>query len=363
MTRKVLLNALHSTGGGGLTYVREVLPYLAKDKRVAWTVLAPEEVVGALEVPAGVEVWVVPPMGFVRGHLWEQVALPWLARRRGFEAMLCNANFVPLLAKRPMPVIHTTARAGRVAKGLGMRLYWWVLGWLTTLSLLRAPTFFTVAEFAVAEYLPRWMVWRKKGRYAPPGVRVPKMGKVTPVPNLLVAVGDFYAQKDFATLLRALAVLRQQMPEVRLEIYGRPVDAAVVDEVGHLLDELGLREVVTVAGTLPHAKLLARMAAARLVVSTSVVETFNMPLVEAMAVGTPVVCTEAPYTQEVLGDAALVVARGGDVASAFAVAMFALMENDSLHEMFVQRGLARAAVFEWEATAGVLGEGIVGVVS
>lgn len=362
MSVPVLLNAFHTSGGGGVSYLRGILPHLAADTRLAWTLLAPRATLEALEIPANVQVWEAPEHGFATGHLWEQLVLPWQVRQRGLRAVWCNANFVPLLAPRPMPILHTTARAGQVAKGFAMRLYWWALGWLTTVSLLRAPEFFTIAEFVVDEYLPRWLRWRRKGRYAPPAVTVPVLGKVTAEPRLLLAVGDFYAQKDYATLLRAMAVLREQVPEVRLEIYGRPVDGAVVEDVECLLDELELREVVTVKGAVPHATLLKRMRAARAVVSTSVMETFNMPLVEALAVGTPVVCTEAPYTREVLGDAALVVARGGDTAAALAVGVFALLENDGLHEMFRVRGLERARVFDWQATAKVIADGVVAVV-
>lgn len=362
MTRRVLLNAFHTSGGGGLVYLQGILPHLAADERLEWTLLAPATTLAKLELPAGMAVWEAPEYGFVKGHAWEQLVLPWLVWRRGFKAVWCNANFVPLLAPKPMPVLHTTARAGKVAASLTMRVYWWLLHGLTTLSLLRAPEFFTVAEFVVAEYLPWWLRWRRKGRYAPPAVQVAALRRKPKVePLLLVAAGDMYAHKDYPTLLRALAVLRQQVPQVRLDIYGRPVDALVAAEIEHVVEGLGLRGTVRLMGSVEHGALLARMAQARLVVSASRMETFNMPLVEAMAVGTPVVCTEAPYTQEVLADAALVVARGGDVASAMAVAMFALMENDGLHAMFAARGKARAKVFDWKATAAVICDGVAAV--
>ena len=74
--KKVLLNAMHATTGGGLIYLRGILPELAKDERFAWTLLVPESALVGWDIPAGVDVKIAPEMGFAKGHMWEQLVLP-----------------------------------------------------------------------------------------------------------------------------------------------------------------------------------------------------------------------------------------------------------------------------------------------
>ncbi|MFZ2587101.1 MAG: glycosyltransferase, partial [Alphaproteobacteria bacterium] len=364
MKLRILINAMHTHTGGGVTYLLHMLPYMVAEKGWECTVLAPKATLAGLVLPKGMEVWEAPEYGFVKGHLWEQLVLPWVARRRGFKAVLCNANFVPLLAPRPMPILHTTTTAGGATGGTLGAWYWRALKVLTVLGAVRAPLVFGITTLLVEEFTPwplRWM--RRKAVVVPPGVEVAAVGKLAKQCGLVLAVGDFYAQKDYPTLLRALAVLRTQRPDVRLEIVGRPVYAAVDAEMKRLISELKLDDVVTLRGPMPHDVLLARMAEAEVFVSASKVESFNIPLVESMAVGTPVVCVDAPYVAEVVGEgddtAALVVKGGeGDVPAALAVAMFGVMETPSVRDVLVRRGLARAKRFAWDESGAAVVVGV-----
>ena len=80
-------------------------------------------------------------------------------------------------------------------------------------------------------------------------------------------------------------------------------------------------------------------------------EGFGLPLVEAMACGTPVITSNISAMKEVVGDAALTVAPH-DIA-ALAEAMVALAEEDGLRYSLQQAGLKRAAAFSWQRTAAL----------
>ncbi|HEX2859800.1 MAG TPA: glycosyltransferase [Alphaproteobacteria bacterium] len=347
MTKKILLNALHTTTGGGLIYLQNILPYIAEDKRFNFTLLVPPAGLKKLEVPKNVTVWQAPALGFAAGHLWEQLVLPFAAR--GYDAMWCNANYVPLLARGAIPTIHTTPRAAAQAQSFGMKLYWWGVTWLTRLSIWRAPAVLGVTTQVMRDFTPNL----RKARVAPAGAPQVK-GKTTKVPRLVVAVGDYYPQKNYPELLRALKLLHRQVPGVRLEIIGRPVDPTVAKLVKHHIGALGLHKTVKETGPLPHDRLLKRLAQAQVFVTLSKAEAFNMPVLEALAVGTPVVAGEsAVLRDEIAGTAAVYVPLdgGGDVAQAVATALHGVLLNPGLAATLVRAGRKQAAKFGWEKTA------------
>ena len=356
--KTILFNAMHATTGGGLTYVRGVLPELAKDERFRWIVLAPAAALQGWNVPAGVEVKVASALGFAKSHLWEQLVLPWLALRWGARVILCNANYAPLLAWCSVPVIHTTPRAAGQAQSRGMKLYWAVLKVLTRASLWNAPLAFSVAGHTVSDFAGP--ATAKKVRVAPPAVEGAHPLEGERDANLVVTVGDFYAQKDYPLLVKAFKILRDKRPGTRLMIIGRPVDAKVRDDVLALLRELKLADAVTLTGGMPHDKLMGVLARASVFVSTSQAETVQIPLLEAMACGTPVVVGDLPHAREFVGHAGVLVPcdKGGDVAAAFAVAMYGLLENATLADGLRVAGLKRSQTFTWAATARVIGDGL-----
>ena len=356
----ILFNALHTTTGGGLTYLRGVLPELAKDARFAWILLAPAKVLEGGWVPANVQVRVAPELSFAKGHLWEQLVLPVKAWGWGARTILCNANYTPLLAWRSLPIIHTTPKAAAQAQSKGMKLYWTILKVLTRLSVWNAPRAFSVAHHVIADYTgPRAA---RKVRVAPPAIAPAMVSGEARDPNLVVAVGDFYPQKDYPLLVRAFAALYAQRPASRLMIVGRPVDARVRDEVIALVRELKLSQAVTLTGGMPHDKLMQVLARTAVFVSTSGAETVQIPLLEAMAAGAPVVAGEQPHTREFVATAGVLVPvdKGGDVAAAFAVAMYGILENHVVAEALRKKGQERAKLFTWTATAKTLADGLAG---
>lgn len=349
MTHRILLNALHTTTGGGLIYLQNILPYVAEDKRFEFTLLVPQAGLQKLSVPKNIKVWKAPALGFAAGHLWEQLVLPFAAR--GYAAMWCNANYVPLLARRSVPTIHTTPRAAALAQSWGMKLYWCGVNLLTRLSIARAPAVLGVATQVMADYAsPRTL---RKARLAPAGAPQVK-GKTAKVPNLVVAVGDYYPQKNYPELLRALKILHGRLPGVRLEIIGRAIDPTVAKLVKHHIRALGLQRTVKEMGALPHDKLLKRLAQAQVFVTLSKAEAFNMPVLEAMAVGTPVVAGDSAVLRaELAGNAAVYVPleSGGDVAQAVATALHGVLLNPGLGATLVRAGRRQAAKFSWQKTA------------
>ncbi len=112
---------------------------------------------------------------------------------------------------------------------------------------------------------------------------------------------------------------------------------------------LGSQDRVRFLGPVDEADLPALYGGAGLFVFPSLYEGFGLPVLEAMACGAPVVCSDRASLPEVAGEAALLV-DPTDV-EALAEAITRLLADEDLREEMRRRALARAAEFSWERTA------------
>jgi glycosyltransferase involved in cell wall biosynthesis len=163
-------------------------------------------------------------------------------------------------------------------------------------------------------------------------------------PGLLVAVGRLSEEKGFATLLDAVALVKERRP-VRLVIVGEGPDRANLEAQ---INRLGLDAAVELAGF--HGNPGVFLERGQLFVSSSRHEGLGNAIIEALAHGVPVVSTDAPYgPREILQDG-----RWGDLvpvddpaALADAIEMRLAQPDDS------QKGKARAADFTVESAAAI----------
>lgn len=163
----------------------------------------------------------------------------------------------------------------------------------------------------------------------------------------ILFVGTLEPRKDLPTLLRAFARARRSRPGLRLAVAGR--QGWLCEPVFDLVRELQLGEAVRFLGPVPADDLPALYSLATLFVLPSLYEGFGMPVLEAMACGTPVVCTDVSSLPEIVGDAALLVPVGDP--QALADAMERCLNDDDLRAEMSRRGLRQAARFSWAETA------------
>ena len=164
-------------------------------------------------------------------------------------------------------------------------------------------------------------------------------------------VGTIEPRKNLVALLDAYAALLQS-PTPGLQSCG----LVIVGRKGWLyqgffqrLKQLGLEGRVILPGYVADEDLPVLYGAADLFAFPSLYEGFGLPVLEAMACGTPVVCADASSLPEIAGDAALLVPPT-DV-KALAGAMERLISDAELRRELRGRGLVQASRFTWERTA------------
>jgi glycosyltransferase involved in cell wall biosynthesis len=179
---------------------------------------------------------------------------------------------------------------------------------------------------------------------APEAERARVRATYSPDRPWLLMVGTLEPRKNHATALRALHRLRDEGFPHRLLIAGGK--GWLFEPIAALVEELGLQNDVTFTGYVPAEDLPALYSAAACVLLPSLHEGFGFPVLEAMACGAPVVCSNVSSLPEVAGDAALLVPPTD--ADALAAALRLVLTQPQLAARMREAGLRQAARFTWE---------------
>ena len=219
-------------------------------------------------------------------------------------------------------------------------------------TISRARAILTLSETVRAEILER-------GDLAPGAVHaihlagrldaVPR-GEVPPaVPaRFVLHVGTIEPRKNVAVLLAAWRHLRAAMPDAPpLVLCGRVgwQHESIEEELSHATGDGWLIHL----GYAPDPVLRALYEHAAVLVCPSIYEGFGLPLVEAMAAGTPIVCSDIPVFREVAGDAARFVPPDDDAGWAREIGH--VLTDDRLALGLRAEGTARVASFSWRRMA------------
>jgi glycosyltransferase involved in cell wall biosynthesis len=164
--------------------------------------------------------------------------------------------------------------------------------------------------------------------------------------RFILFVGTLEPRKNLPTLLDAYARIARST-DAPLIIGGGK--GWLYDEIFAKAESLDLGDRVRFAGYIDGNDLPLWYAAATVFTLPSLYEGFGMPLLEAMACGTPVVTTTSSSLPEVVGDAGLTVPPTD--ADALGGALLRLLDDAELRAELREQGLRRARRFSWRATA------------
>jgi glycosyltransferase involved in cell wall biosynthesis len=306
----------------------------------------------------------VPRMSPLARILWEQVRLPGLCRRLGTDLLHSPHYTMPLTHPCGSVVTFhdmTFFRTPEVHLGY-KRLFFRSM---IRLSARRADALVVPSESTARDLEGVCPQATAKTRLIPLGVSdmfrpADKVERAQAVcaryglpDEYLLYVGNLEPRKNLPVLLRAYARLARERPAPVLVLAGprgwkdAPLFATIRD--------LDLEGRLVFPGYIPQDDLPAVYSRATAFIYPSLYEGFGLPVLEAMACGTPVITSNVSSMPEVTGDAGVLVPPH-DV-EALAGAIERLLGDAELRQDLSRRGMARAREFTWrraaEATLGV----------
>jgi alpha-1,3-rhamnosyl/mannosyltransferase len=168
----------------------------------------------------------------------------------------------------------------------------------------------------------------------------------------LLHVGDLHERRNLAVVVDALLEARRHfgaLPALSLVLAG--VDRGVGDGLSEIVKEADAPEAVVRLGVVDEEQLRMLYRCAAALVYPSRYEGFGLPVLEAMASGTPVIASRAASIPEVLGNAGILV--DPEDTRGWVQAIIAVVNDEHRRSEMKAAGLARAAQFTWARTARI----------
>ena len=294
---------------------------------------------------------------------WMLVGLPRAARRAGVDVLHAPAYTAPFWSAIPVVLtIHDVSYARHpewypYRRDLIRRAFY-------RRSARSATAIITDSTFSSSEIRAAYGVAADRVTVVPLGVEATFAAQDSPpkehtVPcelpggvtlPFVLHVGDLHERRNLAVLLDAvLEARRRSGAPTAMSLVLAGVDRGVGDALCARASAAGAPQAVARLGAVDEAQLLALYRSATALVYPSLYEGFGLPLVEAMACGTPVIASRVASMPEVVGDAGLLL-DPHDV-TAWADAIMRVASDRTLHDRLRRQGLERAAEFTWERTA------------
>ncbi|HET7585379.1 MAG TPA: glycosyltransferase family 1 protein [Gemmatimonadaceae bacterium] len=368
----ITLQSLDETWGGIGVYTKELVPSLLRaDPENEYVLLypgfgAPRKRLGQFRRFPNVLEVETTESHVPSGTYWDQRIVPAVARRYGVDVLFNPFMSVPIRGKFGKVLIMHNVEYHTVPNVYDFRMFvrWKFLERVILPSADRVISISQVMtdDFAKCMRYPidqvRTIYHGVSDRFRrvedPERLAWAREQYVLPE-RFLLFVGNLYPQKNFATLARAFAALRDEIPH-KLVVAGRPrwkYDADL-----ELIERLGIRDRVEFLQFVPHDDLPLVYSMADAFIYPSLYESFGLAQLEAMACGCPVIGARSGAIPEICGDAALLFEPKDDVALAAAIRQ--VLGDDATRAELVRKGYARAKEFTWarcaEATLDVMRE-------
>lgn len=342
--------------------ILEALKEMQKISEEQFFVYAQEdEDINALKSKENFNLRITKPSSY---PIWEQKTLPKLCKEDKIDLLHTTSNTAPIFLNVPLVVtIHDIIYMEKWLLTEGS--YYQRFGalyrrWNVPIIAKKAQMIVTVSNYERERIISALKIPENKVRtiynacgshFSPSSdkIMLEAFKKKMNLPDRFIFfLGNTDPKKNLPNVMKALAVLHKQgkldftlvMPD-----FGK-------DELMKLLKSQGneyLIKNIMLTGYIPNTELPNLYRLSLLFLYPSLRESFGIPILEAMACGTPIICSNTSAMPEVAGpDACFINPENPDEIASKIVEV---LENESLRKSLIDYGIKRAAMFSWEKTA------------
>ncbi len=293
--------------------------------------------------------------------LWEQVALPLAVRRIKPDLLHCTSNTAPLFCPVPLvltlhDIIYLEPRQ-QTSSSTYQNLGWYYRRLVVPSILPHCKRIITVSEFERQRIQQALnlnadtliAIHNGYGNHFKP-IEHPETitRKYVEEPRYLLFLGNTDPKKNTYRTLKAYGIYVQQTKSP-LPLLVADLPESFINKVLTDIEMPFLKNHLRTTGYIANTDLPAIYSGAAAFLYTSLRESFGIPLLEAMACGTPVITSNTSSMPEVAGDAALFVDPFDE--QDIAGRLIDMLSNETLRKSCIAKGFERVGLFSWEQTA------------
>lgn len=300
--------------------------------------------------------------------IWEQILLPRAAKRYGCELLHCTSNTAPIRSTVPImitlhDIIYMEKSIWKILWGSGSayqkfgNIY---RKWVVPKVLKQSKSIITVSNFEkarISEFFKLENDHQLRAVYNGVSAHFKPLDEIQTAAirikyslpeNYCFFLGNLDPKKNTPNTLKAFAlfVKRSGIKPKLVMIDFKPAD---LEKILQEIDEPELLQHIHILGYVPNVDLPGIYQLSQFFLYTSLRESFGIPMLEAMACGTPVITSDSSSMPEIAGDAAILV-DPNDVES-MADAMLNLTQDDAMRNQHIEKGMLRAKEFSWSTMA------------
>lgn len=287
--------------------------------------------------------------GSLSGHFWEQTILPFHCRNM---LLWSPANVGPVAVTTQVLTLHDMSVMDHpewFSRSFAS-LYHFLLPKLIS----RVQTIITDSEHAKSRILAHFKIREERIEVVPlaagKNFRRASESEINDAKKLLgihepylLAVGSIDPRKNLQRVVEAWSLVQNRLPDVSLIVVGGHSNVFRHSEFRRLPSR------TTFSGRVDDAVLPALYSGAAAFLYPSLYEGFGLPVLEAMACGTPVLASSTTSIPEVAGTAAMLV--NPENTSEIAEGILAILKDSAIQNTLRSRGIAQASKFSWARTA------------
>jgi glycosyltransferase involved in cell wall biosynthesis len=296
------------------------------------------------------------PGRFGIGTLWVQIVLPWLMIRDRIDVFHSTQAMAPLLGRVPtvvtvldlIPILFPEQHDRQ--SNLAAKLYSLVFNRAKKLIAISDSTKNDLVKVMgiKADKIKTIYLAADRNIFRPHDDLAQIRLKYSLSKPFILSVGVISPRKNIQRLIEAYAALdRSLRRQYELVIVGKK--GWQYEDIFNTIDRLALGDSVRYLGPVEPADLPLLYSSAQIFAYPSLYEGFGLPVLEAMACGTPVITSNVSSLPEVAGDAALYIdpTKTGELTRA----LDRLLTDNGMQTEMRAKGFAQAKMFSWERCA------------
>ena len=284
--------------------------------------------------------------GFKFYPLWEQVSLPWYCRKKKIHYLVCPYNTAPVFfSKRTklILVVHDliflehTINNNRESSYQKFGRYYRRL--IVPAVIKKAYSIVTVSEFSKSTIQKRFNIPQEKIHVISNTIDGGSFDTVADTyerEHYIFTVAGEALSKNLLNVIKAFALFKSDNAGKKYSLKIAGVKSTEHKYFYEFANELKIKDFIMLLEYCTNEEIMSLYKKAKLFILGSMQEGFGIPLLEAFAVGTPVICSNTTSLPEIAGDAALFFdpSRPAEMAEK----MLLLVKNDDLWKTFQAKG-------------------------